>query len=254
MTLGVGGAGLFKHLARLRSWHEKKRTTAFCVAYFAAWLLDLLMPLFFTTLLVLIMSPRARRVLFPPIPLAAINAKTGSVQAPAAGGKLGSGDSLTGAEEQYKGEAVEQEASNFVHGITSLAVGSVAGQGQPSAVDSEDENSSDDATVLNEAEALPPSSVTAGLQDAKVTAATGDAGKDKVNKTKVPVEQAIWSKARPAMHGLNDVVDGYERFQKCVRSPTSQALASTLADHDHSDATVRSRQLHRSPKSSLASA
>lgn len=31
MTIFVGAAGFVKHLARLRSWHEPKRTTVFCV-------------------------------------------------------------------------------------------------------------------------------------------------------------------------------------------------------------------------------
>lgn len=170
------------------------------------------MPLFFATLLLLILVPRSRSILFPPIPLAAINAVTGKVQAPMAGEKLGSGDSLTGAEEQFRGEAVEQEASNFVSGITTLAVGSVAGKGAPSA-DTDDE-AEDGLVVKKEEDMIDPTNMTAGIHEAKAATDAGLEGKAKVNQTKQPVEQAIWAKARPAMHGLNDLADGFERLHK----------------------------------------
>jgi hypothetical protein len=43
-------------------------------------------------------------------------------------GVLGSPDSITGAPENHAGEAVEQEASNFVANFTSIAVASAVGK------------------------------------------------------------------------------------------------------------------------------
>lgn len=64
---------------------------------------------------------------FPPAPLALVDSKTGGVQSPKAG-VLGSHDSATGAPEKHKGEAVEQEASNFVSSIGHIALSSAAGK------------------------------------------------------------------------------------------------------------------------------
>ena len=64
------------------------------------------MPLVFTTVIVLIVYPPSRSILFPPAPLALVNASTGGVQTPKAG-VLGSHDSATGAPEKHQGEAVE---------------------------------------------------------------------------------------------------------------------------------------------------
>ncbi|KAE8556883.1 hypothetical protein EYB25_001589 [Talaromyces marneffei] len=45
MTVIVGLMNLWKHIVRLRSWREQRRTAAFCVTYFAAWLLDIVVPM-----------------------------------------------------------------------------------------------------------------------------------------------------------------------------------------------------------------
>src|SRR3954466_9267285 len=95
---------------------------------------DFLVPLFSATMIALIVCPRAREVLFPPAPIALVDAKSGGVQKPKAG-VLGSHDSATGAPENYKGEAVEQEANNFVNSIAAVALSSATGkhpQGEPS--------------------------------------------------------------------------------------------------------------------------
>ena len=101
MTVGIGLMGVVKHIARLRSWNESRRTAAFAVAYLVAWIFDLLVPLFSATLLALIVYPPSRDFMFPPAPLALVSTKTGGVQKPKAG-VLGSTDSATGAPENYK--------------------------------------------------------------------------------------------------------------------------------------------------------
>jgi hypothetical protein len=123
MTVIIGMAGFGKHIVRLRSWRERNRTIAFMSVYFAAWALDFLIPVIIAFCMVLIIFPRARTYCFPPAPLALIDGKSGGVKKPAAG-VLGSDDSLTGAPEKHQGEAVEQEASNFVNSFTTIALSS----------------------------------------------------------------------------------------------------------------------------------
>ncbi len=161
ITIVVGFAALFKHIARLRTWGEWKRSTFFCVAYFLAWGLGYLETAFVALLMLLVLSDHARSVLFPAAPLAAIDAKTGKAKVPASG-HLGSRDSLTGGAETYSGEAVEQEASNLIGALGTVAVSTAAGStdnkhkvthtGSQIATDSEDSDAgaddSDDETAI----------------------------------------------------------------------------------------------------------
>lgn len=194
--------GFGKHIARLRSWRETRRTAWFCTAYFLAWIFDLIWPLMTITLVTLVVHPPAREFLFPPAPMALVSASTGGVQKPKAG-TLGSTDSATGAPENHKGEAVEQEASNFVNGIASVALASATGkhpQGEPPSQDTGD--------------AIPdPTSIAVSAANAKDKAA-GDKTSAEHDKTKVPMETAMWTQMRPIMHGISDVADTWERFAK----------------------------------------
>jgi hypothetical protein len=119
MTVIVGLFSFWKHVVRIRSWREWKRTSAFLSFYTLAWLFDLLIPTFLSFLIILIVYPPSRCICFPYAPPSLIDAKTGGVQTPAAG-VLGSDDSVTGAPEENKGEAVEQEAHSFVNSISSV--------------------------------------------------------------------------------------------------------------------------------------
>ncbi|RMZ71597.1 Proteasome subunit beta type [Pyrenophora seminiperda CCB06] len=202
MTIGIGLMGFGKHIVRVRSWRETQRTAWFCSAYFAAWLLDMIMPLLSVTLVTLIVYPPARETMFPPAPMALVSS-TGGVQKPKSG-TLGSTDSATGAPENHKGEAVEQEASNFVNGFASIALSSATGkhpQGEPPDEDSPDSNVPD------------PTRLAIGAADAKDQASGVKPTKD-YDKTKVPMETAMWTKMRPIMHGLAEVTDTWERFAK----------------------------------------
>ncbi|KAI1098135.1 hypothetical protein F4804DRAFT_338495 [Jackrogersella minutella] len=210
ITVVVGLLSAVKHTARLRSWRETRRTSCFCAAYFVAWIFDLIVPLITLTLITLIVYPRSRDVLFPPAPLALVDSKSGGVQKPRAG-VLGSTDSSTGAPQNFKGEAVEQEASNFVNGFGSIVVTSAAGK-NPQASPSAEEGSPDDAVP-------DPTGLAVAAAEAKDVAAGGKIG-PKHDKTKVPVETAMWTKMRPIMHGIADVSDTWERFANAL-SPTS---------------------------------
>lgn len=202
MTVVIGMMSFFNHIARLRSWRERRRTAYFCTGYFVAWALDLVVPTFATLIMVLILSPEARAVLFPPAPIALVDSKTGGIQKPKAG-VLGSTDSATGAPENYKGEAVEQEASNFVTGIASVALSSATGkhpQNDPPAEEGTPHDSVPD-----------PSSMALSAANA-TKKANGDNPSAAKDKTKVPMETAMWTKMRPIMHGIADFADGWERM------------------------------------------
>lgn len=122
MVVLVGLFSAWKHVVRLRSWREWRRTLAFLGVYAAAWLSDLLVPTLAAFLVVLVLYPPARDYCFPPAPPALIDPKTGGVQKPAAG-VLASDDSMTGAPEKHQGEAVEQEAHSFVNSMSTVCSG-----------------------------------------------------------------------------------------------------------------------------------
>ena len=155
----------------------------------------------FTTLIVLVVHPPSCTLLFPHAPLALVDSKTGGIQSPRAG-VLGSHDSLTGAPEKHRGEAVEQEARNFVSGFASIALSSATGkheQGDP------------DSDPIGKSVPDPTSMALKG-SDAKDSASGGS--KPGHDKTKQPMEDAMWTKMRPIMHVIGDISDGWERFAK----------------------------------------
>ncbi|KAI0505401.1 hypothetical protein F5B22DRAFT_639951 [Xylaria bambusicola] len=210
MTVVIGLLATVKHIARLRSWRETRRTSYFCAAYFIAWLFDFITPLLAVTLISLIVYPRSRGILFPPAPISLVDAKSGGVQKPKAG-VLGSHESATGAPENHKGEAVEQEAANFFNGFTAVVVTSATGKHPQANPHPGKDNSPDDHVP-------DPTGLAVSAAEAKDVAAGGQRG-SKHDKTKVPVENAIWSKMRPVMHGISDVSDTWERLANAL-SPT----------------------------------
>ena len=224
VTVIVGVVSAAKQVARLRSWSERRRTGAFCAVYFAAWALNVVGPLLLFTMFALVIFPRARKVMFPPAPLALTSAKTGEITQPRAG-MLGSGDSLTGAAQQHEGEAVEQEAEQFVSGFANIAISSAIGKhpehkAAPAEVEIHPETKEkivhDDKTATQKAEAAAPDPAAAAMKavNAKESASGEDTkGKDKVKKD---MNEAMWEKARPAMMGLEAATDVWEMFQKYV--------------------------------------
>ncbi|KAK3987360.1 hypothetical protein QBC44DRAFT_331635 [Cladorrhinum sp. PSN332] len=194
MTIGIGLLSAVKHIARLRSWNETHRTAYFAAAYFVAWLFDFLTPLFTAFIIALLGFPSAREYLFPPAPVSLVDSKTGGIQKPKSG-VLGSHDSATGAPENHKGEAVEQEASNFVSGIATIAVSGAVGQHAEG-----DQASAEQSTT-------------------EMHKAIGSKPGTKHDKTEVPMQTAMWAKLQPIMHALSDVTDTWERFANAL-SPT----------------------------------
>lgn len=127
---------------------------------------------------------------------------TGGVQKPSAN-VLGSHDSITGAPEKLKGEAAEQEASNMITSVASVAVGSIAGkhdQGTPE--DAPLEGSVPDAT-----------DIISDTADAQATA-HGEVPADSHDKTRQPMKATVLSGANQLMRILSDIIDTYEKLGK----------------------------------------
>jgi hypothetical protein len=211
MTIIVGFIAFGKHIARLRSWREPRRTIPFAAVYFLAWLFNFIMPMLIVLIIVLITVPESRSVLFPPAPLALIDPKTGGVQKPKAG-VLGSHDSVTGAPEKHKGEAVEQEASNLVSGIASVAISSAAGRHDQASPDEQGGSKTLDKGVPD------PTKIASSVADASGSASGNDPAAHH-DKTKQPMEAAVWAQVRPIMHALGEICDMWERLGNAL-SPT----------------------------------
>ncbi|KAL5333744.1 hypothetical protein BJX70DRAFT_380179 [Aspergillus crustosus] len=206
-TIVIGLTAFVKHIARLRSWREPRRTASFCAVYSTAWILDMLIPTLLTTLTVLVVYPPSRVFLFPPAPIALVDASTGGVKKPKAG-VLGSHDSMTGAPEKYKGEAAELEASNLFANIATVAVGSASGK---------HDQATPDGAPMEESvpDAMDLVSKTADAQ----AAAAGEVPTDSHDKTREPMRQTVLNGADQAMRAMCDVVDTWEKVANAL-SPT----------------------------------
>lgn len=100
---------------------------------------------------------------------------------------------------------MEQEASNFVNGIASVALSSATGK-HPQDDPEPGEEGAEDATP-------DPTAMAVGAADAKDVAA-GEKTLAKHDKTKVPMETAMWTKMRPIMHAIAEFTDTWERIAK----------------------------------------
>ncbi|CDM33904.1 hypothetical protein CBS147339_7691 [Penicillium roqueforti] len=207
-TVVVGLTNCIKHIARLRSWKEPRRTAAFCTVYVLSCLLDLLVPTMLVILLALVLYPPCRSLMFPPAPISLVNKDTGGVQKPKAG-ILGSEDSITGAPEKFKGEAAEQEASNLVASVASVAVGSAVGK--------HDQGVPDDAPLEDD---VPDAmDIVANTADAQ-SAAHGKVPTDSHDKTRQPMKQSVMDIANSSMHVIGDITDTYEKMGNALSATT----------------------------------
>jgi hypothetical protein len=178
-------------------------------AYFAAWVFELLLPLFLGILVIVISSATARDILFPPAPLAIVNFSTGAIQKPAAK-NLGTSDTLTGAPEKEKGEAVEEEAASFVSNIRHLiqrTIGMHEKQGQEG----------------DPLESKIPGPIRKVVKNVKAQGSAAGQATESDDQTKEPMEKVLWSGMKPENlepivkafpHVIGEVVDNFERFAK----------------------------------------
>ena len=141
--------------------------------------------------------------MFPPAPVAMVDYKTGGVAKPTAG-VLGSVDSATGAPENYKGEAVELEASNFVTGLAGIAINI--------STDDDPQHAEHQKPSQNNPALPQPNEAIVAIATAKDKAAGID--KPSLDKTKDPMETTMWSAMRPIMHYICNISDAWERFAK----------------------------------------
>jgi hypothetical protein len=156
---------------------------------------DLLIPTILGLVVALIMVPSVRVLLFP-----GPAKKDGSNETSASGSPTGqpeSQDSLTGAPENHKGEAAEQEAKNFVDSFATVAMESAAAKyGQAITEDGSDRHAITDGLAAVDAAAETP---------------TGDGPED---KTKKPMKKKVAHATDNVMRILSDITDIYEKFAK----------------------------------------
>ena len=151
----------------------------------------------------LLLSPRARYSLFPPAPLALVDHKTGGLCKPPAG-VLGSTDSATGAPENARGEAVENEASNFATAVAAIAI-NIFTDSDPQHDKLQD--------AYEESDILPkPNELATKIATMKDKAS--GVNKPSHDKTKSPMEKIMWSKMKPLVHEISFVSDTWERCTK----------------------------------------
>ena len=161
--------------------------------------------------MVIIASPAARDVLFPPVPRALVNIGTGDIQKPPAG-QLGTMDTLTGAPEKQEGEAVEEEAANFVTNLRHLVMRTIGMH----------EKEDGDGDPL---EGKVPKPVKNAVKAVKAEGSAPGHATEEMDQTQKPMEEVIWAKAKPENlepvlkkfpHAVGEIVDNWERFAKYV--------------------------------------
>ncbi|KAJ5247810.1 hypothetical protein N7468_002793 [Penicillium chermesinum] len=185
----VGAVEFFRHIGRLRSWKEPRRTSLFLAVYVISWWMDLILPTFLSLLSALVLFPPLRLSLFPeqkPVPFA----KDGP-----AFGQPESHDSLTGVPEAHKGEAAEQEAKNLIDSVAKVALESAAARyGQTIPEEDQEEDREPESLA-----AIPTTTETP----------TEGASED---KTKQPIKKKVSHATDELMRILSDITDIYERF------------------------------------------
>lgn len=173
--------------------------------YFTTWYFNILITVIILALMGLILIPRLRTLLFPPVPVALVDYKSGGLSKPAAG-VLGSTDSATGAPETFKGEAVEKEAETFATNIAGIAVNVWTKEDEEEAAQPYRSGSS--SVQPNDARAI----IAIAKDKAK---GVQDPTQD---KTKHSMQTAMWSAVTPYLWTVHAVSDVWERLAKCVSS------------------------------------
>ncbi len=159
--------------------------------------------------MLIISSKPSRDLLFPPAPRALVNMSTGGLQDPAAG-QLGTLDSLTGAPEKQEGEAIEEEAANFVDNVRHLVQRAVGMH----------EQEKNDGDPL---EGKVPKPIRKGIKAIKEKGSEKGHATETNDQTQGPMEEILWDKVNPkvlaeamkiAPHVVGELVDNWERFAK----------------------------------------
>ncbi|KAH9912210.1 uncharacterized protein B0H18DRAFT_1055051 [Fomitopsis serialis] len=213
MTVIVSIAGFGKHIARVRSWNEPRRTTGFCVVriYCVSSLLPATLVRLTGLLRRVVEQPPRRAHLHDLIVLILHPPSASGSSRPRPRRRQRHQRQL----QAHKGEAVEQEANNFVSGVGSFALATATGQQD---VPTRSSRSRKRRTAVYGRDA-DPMQIAGATADAKHVA-HGARTDGKHDATKKHVESAMWEKARPVMRALADLVDTWERFGN-VLTPTA---------------------------------
>jgi hypothetical protein len=102
-----------------------------------------------------------------------------------------------------KGEAAEQEASNLVTSVATVAVGSVTGK--------HDQGTPEEAPLES---SIPDAMDTVSEAADAQTAAHGGVPAGTHDKTRQPMRETVLNGANMGMRALSDIVDIYEKFGK----------------------------------------
>jgi hypothetical protein len=171
----------------------------------------MLMPLALGILILVVCSVQARNILFPSAPRALVNIRTGGIQKPQAG-LLGTNDTLTGAPQKQPGEAVEEEAANFVENVRhniQRAVGMHNNQKQDG-----------DGDPL---EGKVPKPISKAVKSVQSAGSAPGHVTESTDQTQQPMEEMIWAGVNPesianfldiAPHVVGELADNWERFAK----------------------------------------
>ncbi|KAJ4294033.1 hypothetical protein N0V90_007722 [Kalmusia sp. IMI 367209] len=178
------------------------------IAYIVAWYFDYLGLFFVATLATLAILPQSRPVLFPPTPLALYDFHTGTLRKPLSG-VLGSADTFTGAPEHLAGEAVENEASNFIAGKFAIFFDLLVEKDSHDLLEGEndeplgdDENNSFAESVFTAKDRL------FGVE------------KPSHDKTKAPMSEAVWESRMQMLKALRAMSDLWERSANLLSPPS----------------------------------
>lgn len=161
------------------------------------------MPVLWTFLMAMLLFPEFRSIVFPPCPPSMVHYKDGSLVKPAAG-MLSTTDSGTGAPENFKGEALEKEASNFVTGLVALSVNTF--------VVKDPQHGESQKGGGKIAELPDPRSLATKIVTAKEKATGAD--KPSSDKTKAPIQDIMWSQMEPLLRKMSVICDVWERGAK----------------------------------------
>ena len=135
---------------------------------------------------------------------------------------------------------MEQEASNFVAGFATIAMSSATGKHEQA----------DPEGTPGQTSIPDPTNMASVSADAQSSAA-GGIPTEQHDKTKKPMEEAIWQKMRPIMHIIGDVADGWERFAKHVdifpSLPASTDLKKCSISYSTVSPTDTSMEARQSP-------
>jgi hypothetical protein len=163
----------------------------------------------------IVSSHAARDILFPPAPRPLVSTSNGGVQTPAAG-HLGTTGTLTGAPEKQEGEALEEEAANFVTNFRHLIMKSIGMH----------DNEESEGDPL---EGKVPKPVRDFVKAVKTEGSAPGHTMQGDKQTQEPMEDVIWAAAKPenltpllkaAPHLVGEIVDGFERLAKYGKTET----------------------------------